>query len=487
MPSLRRYFLIIGSLIFLFALTGCGGGSGGGQSSNVASIEVTQGQIVRVGDSRELLFIARDSVGNIVSLSANLVSWQVTSGQDKLQFVNGRALGIAEGSATVIASYNGISSLPATVSVSLTAPVNAKWTIIVFLNSANDLDDFAPLNVNQMEAGLNSSDVNIVVQWKRIPSYATVQPWTGVRRYLITHDTDPNQVNSTLLETLSPTLDMGDWHNLQTFIVWTMANYPADRYALVIWNHGNGILRSAKTAAITRDVSYDVGTGNSIGVSQLDDALNIGQPLDMVVFDASLMQMMEVAWQIRNQCNYMVGSEESPPGAGYPYDAVMSGLSANPSMSPVEFGQIWVDQTINAYQGKSGIAQSLIDTSMLQPIVTTMNSLSEVLIAKRTQYLLPLTTAGDAPNYKNPRYKDLHNLVGRFASETGDTSITAAATLVQAAVQNAVIAEGHSEDLNFSKGIAIYYPNGGSYSSQFELLSFSTAAPKWKQWIMTAP
>ncbi|MEI6513636.1 MAG: hypothetical protein WCO51_10235, partial [bacterium] len=153
MPSLRRYFLIIGSLIFLFALTGCGGGSGGGQSSNVASIEVTQGQIVRVGDSRELLFIARDSVGNIVSLSANLVSWQVTSGQDKLQFVNGRALGIAEGSATVIASYNGISSLPATVSVSLTAPVNAKWTIIVFLNSANDLDDFAPLNVNQMEAG----------------------------------------------------------------------------------------------------------------------------------------------------------------------------------------------------------------------------------------------------------------------------------------------------------------------------------------------
>ena len=71
MPSLRRYFLIIGSLIFLFALTGCGGGSGGGQSSNVASIEVTQGQIVRVGDSRELLFIARDSVGNIVSLSAN--------------------------------------------------------------------------------------------------------------------------------------------------------------------------------------------------------------------------------------------------------------------------------------------------------------------------------------------------------------------------------------------------------------------------------
>jgi hypothetical protein len=207
----------------------------------------------------------------------------------------------------------------------------------------------------------------------------------------------------------------------------------------------------------------------------------------MVVFDASLMQMMEVAWQIRNQCNYMVGSEESPPGAGYPYDAVMSGLSANSSMSPVEFGQIWVDQTINAYQGKSGIAQSLIDTSMLQPIVTTMNSLSEVLIAKRTQYLLPLTTAGDAPNYKNPRYKDLHNLVGRFASETGDTSITAAATLVQAAVQNAVIAEGHSEDLNFSKGIAIYYPNGGSYSSQFELLSFSTAAPKWKQWIMTAP
>jgi len=109
---------------------------------------------------------------------------------------------------------------------------------MVFLNAANDLDDYSELNINQMEQIQTNPNVRVVVQWKRAARFAPPGSWTGTRRYLIQYDTDAQRINSRLLEDLGEGVDMGSADTLREFVRWARANYPADRYALVIWNHG---------------------------------------------------------------------------------------------------------------------------------------------------------------------------------------------------------------------------------------------------------
>ena len=85
-----------------------------------------------------------------------------------------------------------------------------------------------------------------------------------------------------------------------------------------MWNHGAGYKEAfvdGNTVLTLKDV-----------VSGIRDS-NVH--LDLLGFDACLMGMHEVAYATRGLANYLVGSEEVEPGAGYPYDAVLSGLSAN--------------------------------------------------------------------------------------------------------------------------------------------------------------
>jgi cysteine peptidase C11 family protein len=56
----------------------------------------------------------------------------------------------------------------------------------------------------------------------------------------------------------------------------------------------------------------------------------LGRKVDMVGMDACLMTMLEVAYQIRDHAEILVGSE---PGDGRPYDTVLRDLAARPGMT----------------------------------------------------------------------------------------------------------------------------------------------------------
>lgn len=438
------------------------------------------------GQTVQFTATPRDAGGNAVPVAAGSISWDSDNPAAASVSASGLVTAVAGGNATITASHGG-SGL--TGDSAVVVRFVTEWTVMVFLNGANDLDEFGPLNVNQMEAGMSGQSVRMVAQWKRIARYAVVQPWVGTRRYLIAPDSNMGVVASTLVETMPDATDMGSWQNLRSFVEWSKASYPANRYALVIWNHGNGVLRSRRPS-VTRDVSYDDGTGNAIGVSELDDAL-AGENVDLLVMDASLMQMVEVAWQVRTACDYLVGSEQSPPGEGYPYHLIVGDLCANPAMDTPEFGRVWVNRTVPYYVGRNftGITQSLVALSSLQPIVSALNSFADLLIAKSPQYASEYAIVGNQASrrYKARPFRDLTDLATQFGIVTGDAQITASAALVQAAVANAVLEEGHSQDMSFSTGLSVYYPHGGSYLSYYDQLTFPAAVPRWKQFIQTAP
>jgi hypothetical protein len=210
---------------------------------------------------------------------------------------------------------------------------------MVFLNAANDLDEYSELNINQMEQIQTNPNVRVVVQWKRAARFRTMPgSWTGTRRYLIQYDTDAQRINSRLLEDLGEGVDMGSADTLREFVRWARTNYPADRYALVIWNHGSGW--RSRAAFRGRAVSFDDELGTSIKIWELPTAIRPSSAdpvMDVLLFDASLMQMVEVAYECRNIARYIVGSEESPPGEGYPYHEILKPLMDNSDIAPAQW------------------------------------------------------------------------------------------------------------------------------------------------------
>jgi len=376
------------------------------------------------------------------------------------------------------------------VDLAVARTTRARWTFLVFLNAANDLQEFGPLNVNQMEKIGSTGDVNLVVQWKQAHCATCGTPeWVGTRRYYITKDSDTGRVNSQLVQDMGPSIDMGDWRELRNFIVWTQQRYPADRYALVIWNHGAGWrnTRGDRRAPMPRSVSIDDSTRNEIQVWELPQALDVTPQMDMVIFDASLMQMLEVAYEIRNSSRIMVGSEESPPGEGYVYDRFLADLAANPALSPAAFGQSIVTRTLEAYGTSNNLTQSALDLSRIQAVANQVNAFAGTLSLNIDGSRAAMVDArNEAESYAYPENKDLWDYAARIRAGSPSRDLQSSAAAVQAAVEAAVIIERHGTINANSHGIAIYIPSPDAYLTSYANLAFARATV-WDSWLQEQP
>ncbi len=137
--------------------------------------------------------------------------------------------------------------------------------------------------------------------------------------------------------------DMGDSSTLRRFITYSVNNYPADRYGLILWDHGKGS---------TFGVCFDEYTDNSLTTGEIHDALSgasdslAGLNLAFIAFDACLMANYELANYVKDFADYMIASEELTPADGFDYQAILKGLKENPAMSTEDLCELIVDSFI---------------------------------------------------------------------------------------------------------------------------------------------
>jgi hypothetical protein len=363
----------------------------------------------------------------------------------------------------------------------------SEWTILVYLNADNDLEQFGILNVNQMEQVGSSDRVKIVVEMDRSPGYDESNGnWTGAKRFLVTRDANTVDITSPVLQDMGE-IDMGDPMVLSDFIRWGQENYPARHYCLVLWNHGSGWRSYSAMAATTvpRNISFDDTSNTSIKTIDLPGALAAASPrLDVVAMDASLMQMVEVAYELRDSASYLVGSEESPPGEGYPYDRWLSDLAANSSMSAPELSSLIVNDYVNEYEGQYAVTQSAIDLSQMGHLAQAVDGFAGTLIPLSTSHAAGLASARDtAQSYAYIYYKDLLDYSSRVSALLGDPAVSAAQQNLQMALSAAVIAERHTgSSVASSHGLSIYIPQPGSYLPRYEELQFARDT-RWDEFL----
>ena len=346
------------------------------------------------------------------------------------------------------------------------SPVSAaekEWTFMVFLNADNNLDSYGVDDQNEM-ATVGSND------WLNIVS-------------LIDREKGPATLNFIEKGAVKPVkemgeLDMGDYKQLVSFVKDTVAAYPAKHYALVIWNHGSGWKDA--TNNVIKGISYDDSTGNHITTEQLNVATReikavLGKDLDVLAFDACLMQMIEVAYAVKDNCSYLLASEETEPGDGYPYDDFLGALKKG--VTPLEMVQAGVKAYDASYNngsaGYSSSTQSALDCKKLDALKDAIDGFSKAAIAGNfgTQFKDALNKVQKFYYRTNIDLGDLAKLLKGTINEEG---FQTANTKLLAAIEKAVVANGVHGSMKNATGVAVYFPASSySFSSLYNDLAFA--------------
>jgi len=341
---------------------------------------------------------------------------------------------------------------------------------MVYLDSDNNLESAGINDINEMEMVGSTTDVNIVVLADRIPGYdISNSDWTNTRRYYITKDSDPMQINSQFNELGE--LNMGDPQTLVDFASWTVTEYPAKKYLLVIWNHGGGFKSFTYTKGIAQD---DTSGGNIITMPELEYALSaisaqMGKNIDIVGMDACSMAMIEVAYQIKDYADILVSSEELEPGDGWPYDTILAQLAANPTMSPTQLAADIVDKYIYSYPFND-VTQSAIDLSYMDDLAGQLSSMADAIksdtLTSKNAYLNAAYFSQHYRDYYHD-FIDLYDFCNQLLVYSNSLEVKNIASNIQQTLLNTVInSDYNGGSVSGSKGLSIYFPLYNEYDSE---------------------
>ena len=350
-------------------------------------------------------------------------------------------------------------------------PAQKEWTFLLFLNGHNNLDSFGAYNINQMEQVGSSADLNMVVQWASIKNRKT-------QRLLVQKDNDTQKVTSPAVETLNP-VDMGDYKSLVEFVRWGVQKYPAKHYFIAVWNHGNGWHLTSKDGGVqVRDISYDDNTGHHITTEQLGQALAesaqiIGHKVDIYGSDACLMAMAEVAGEMKNSVEYMVGSEEVEPGYGWPYNTFMARWADRPLQSAADVSIALTEEYLKAYDGgiygTQDVTFSAMDLSKLDGLFNAMKDLKTSMASLSANDMKTVKTAANSTqSFTYSDYRDLSDFVNRVdkANVAVNSSILSD---VNTAIRDLTIAAGGTGMYeNSAKGVSVWMPTSASTLSSYK-------------------
>jgi hypothetical protein len=397
-----------------------------------------------------------------------------------------------------------------------------KWTVMVWMAGDNDLESFGDKDLTEMKRVGSSDEVDVIVQFDSMRDDRT-------RRY---HITQGGSLDADIVQELGET-NTGDPLVAIDFFRWAIEQYPAERLLGVVWNHGSGIddtdvyagVRSAAgvrgiagggngqrslirralssrhrralfgttvvRATQDRAIAFDDTSKDFLDNVELKKVLaevkrQTGRELDVLGFDACLMNMIEVAYQLKGTARVVVGSEELEPGEGWPYDAVLQALTGSPDMDAAELGRRIVDLYAEAHGGAS-ITQSALDLARLEEAAAAVDLLAKALtraIRDAAEYAAVTRSLNGTQRFDTADFVDLGHFCQEIGKRTRAPNVKAAARTAGGLLKAGdgfVIAERHKgAGVGNASGAAIYFPRG-PVNKAYARLDFAkqTAWPKF--------
>ena len=406
------------------------------------------------------------------------------------------------------------------VAQSSTSSKDQKWLIMLY-EDADDkiLEQDIYIDLNEAERAGSTDRVQIVAQMDRFRGgFSDDGNWTSTKRFYVTQDNDLTRVRSQQVADLGE-VNMSDSDTLVDFVTWAIGSYPADKYVLILSDHGMGWPGGWSDAdpgpggaQPDRSIPLSSATGDELFLMELDKALSdiraqVGlDKFEIVGMDACLMGHLEVLSALEPYARYAVVSQETEPSVGWAYTSFLEALNDNPAMSGAElsklivksyieddqritddqaraemvgrgysgggllggYGQVSADQLIQQLGQNSTL--TAVDLSKLPELMGATDELAYAMtqlnqrgVAQARSYVQSFTSVfgSNVP----PSYLDLGNLAGLLRDNSTNADVDQAANRVLAALDQAVIAEKHGGGKPGATGVSIYFPNSQLYES----------------------
>ena len=234
-------------------------------------------------------------------------------------------------------------------------------TVLVLMNGSDLESEYgeATDDLIEMVRAVKSERVNILVE--------TVGTKKWEKRFGISpHRSERYRVTGSGLQLLDGTLPQLDTtipSTLSDFIRWGAEQYPADRYILLLWDHGGGPVYG---------FGYDEFQPYTatLTIDEMQTALRDGSIyFDLIGMDCCLMSSLEVCLALYDYCDYTLLSEDFEPGCGWSHEGWLSALAKNPAIPTPELARIAIDDSIRTAEKHAGVNDgmtlALIDEAYL--------------------------------------------------------------------------------------------------------------------------
>jgi len=336
------------------------------------------------------------------------------------------------------------------------------WTVAIYVNGDNDLERYwFDYSLPALENIPASSDVTIVAMMDWVAQNGTTlyEISGGVTTIAATYEEK----------------NFGDGATFEWFITETSTLYPSDNLAVIGWDHGYA----------WRYFSNDQTSGDKIIMPELQAAIeNAGVYIDILAFDACNMAAIEVAYQISltGLVGILVGSEETIPMNGFPYDLMLTPVANDPARTPV---QVATDMVVGwgEYYGPLNWAQSVClsatDISSVSQQVSALEDWCSAMHANLAAYEREYKKVirDTYVMYATSKHLDMEDLCEKLLanSKIKDATLRAAAEDVIALVDSSVITYWNGPYAAACGGISIYWGTGGDWPYSEEAYSTEVA------------
>jgi hypothetical protein len=352
---------------------------------------------------------------------------------------------------------------------------NPSWTILVYLHADHNLWGLALRDLVEMQQVGSKVGFNVVVQidapslrfnGNKLPTF------DGGVRALVRQNLGGLPSASAALEVVNrleiverlPEVNSDDPRTLAEFISWGVRRYPAQRYGLVLWDHGGQWLGGFGGDASNGEESMStlqVRQGIQAGMAQVGL-----RTWDFLGFDTCLMGGAELLFEYGDLTRLYIASPELDFGDGWAYTHTLEYLSTNPATDLVSFARAEV-AALDAQQSRvEERAHAAYDPARIPELREAIDDFVNVVVqsgdrasllnarSKVTEYAFD----PEAPN--DPTlYVDLGQFAQLVAQNTRDAGVARAANALVSAVNRVVIAKSIGSRKTGALGLSAFLLN----------------------------
>jgi len=359
------------------------------------------------------------------------------------------------------------------------AVAEADLTLLVYM-CGGDLQDAACYDIYEMGIAETGDNVNIVILAGGAAEWEFDEIEGNTRNLITIRDGD--------FESIADWgwASMGSEESLLEFLEYGLSEYPADKTAVILWDHGAG----SEAGICFDDTTEDQDSLSLLEINNvlydLDERLG-GFRIDLFGCDACMMATYEMAVMLSNyDIGCFVASEELEPGTGWHYTPWLEAFDKNPGMTTEELCKRIIDSYMEAGCEEAPddcLTLSAVDLKAMEPLQIAMEDIGAVLMNALEEGNVANVRRGRSRMYTFGAYVDgswdmvdLGAMLDAYAQFEPD-----AAAEARIALSKAVLVSRQTDNLNPCCGLSVLIPQDTKneferYSEGFDL---SFYMPNW--------